>query len=1029
MGAEEDRVVSMLTRLKQIGLGWHALSRQWRRAPRPAVTTTPEAARHARPPRMIAYGAALLILALLAVDGGAIWHLRQSAMRSAEDSLGKLNRVLEEQSVRTLQGADLVLNAIDAEFVSAGIRDAVQFRRSANSSDAHLGLARKISGLPQISALFLVDASGTVLSTSGPRLAHEINIHDRPDFISLRDHPGLGTVISAPVTGQTDGASTIYLARRLNGLDGRFLGIVAAAIRLDYFENFYRDVSIGPGSAIALWRTDGALVTRFPTTPGDSKAVLDSPLTGDNTPSAKFGPVRTTNPVTGEPVILAGQRLGAYPLVATTSLTIESILATWKIEAAIVAAIGAILSAAIAAIAVLFRRHFIAQLMMTRAYARLADESQARRDLVRAVERAEAIATERRLAQEALQHSERRFRDIAEFSADWIWESDVNHRFTFLSGEGSQAIYGKTRWDIAGADPLTDPYWRRHKADLDARRPFRGFRFTITWPGSDSAQHFSASGKPIVDDEGRFQGYRGTITNETEAIVASQRARLADRLLRDAVDSISEGFVIFDPEDRLVMSNEAYRRMYPEIADLMVPGTTFEAIIRAGVARGQFADAENREEEWIAERIGRHRQTEGAVEQRLSGDRWALASERRMSDGGTAGLRIDITALKKAQFALNESQVRLDEAEKIAQLGCSDYDLVSNKLTWSNETYRIFGLDLGDLPPTGETYLALVDPRDRERVQALWAELNNGVKPEPTEYWIIRPDGQARLIHRDHEIIRDKRGAPVRIVSTLQDVTEQRAAEQRSRELERLLIHSQKLEALGTMAGGLAHELNNILAPVLSLAKVALEDFPADSATRQDLEMVVVASQRARDLVRQVLAFGRKQAMEKRLIEPAATIHQTLRMMRATVPASIELAELLEPVPAIHADPDQLQQVIVNLVTNAQQAIGDRMGKITISLNQIPSPTDQSARLVRLAVADDGCGMEEILAQRIFEPFFTTREADRGSGLGLSVVHGIVTSHGGQIELRTAPGQGSEFAIILPAAERRDLISLVQSAA
>jgi two-component system, cell cycle sensor histidine kinase and response regulator CckA len=154
-----------------------------------------------------------------------------------------------------------------------------------------------------------------------------------------------------------------------------------------------------------------------------------------------------------------------------------------------------------------------------------------------------------------------------------------------------------------------------------------------------------------------------------------------------------------------------------------------------------------------------------------------------------------------------------------------------------------------------------------------------------------------------------------------------------------------------------------------------------------------------------------------------------LRMMRATVPASIELAELLEPVPAIHADPDQLQQVIVNLVTNAQQAIGDRIGKITIGLNQIPSPTDQGTRLVRLTVADDGCGMEEILAQRIFEPFFTTREADRGSGLGLSVVHGIVTSHGGQIELRTAPGQGSEFAITLPAAERRELISLVQSAA
>jgi signal transduction histidine kinase len=152
-------------------------------------------------------------------------------------------------------------------------------------------------------------------------------------------------------------------------------------------------------------------------------------------------------------------------------------------------------------------------------------------------------------------------------------------------------------------------------------------------------------------------------------------------------------------------------------------------------------------------------------------------------------------------------------------------------------------------------------------------------------------------------------------------------------------------------------------------------------------------------------------------------------MMRATVPASIELVEKLDQVPAILADPDQLQQVIVNLVTNAQQAVGDRIGMITVTLTQANDMADQGIRLVRLAVADDGCGMEEVVAQRIFEPFFTTREADRGSGLGLSVVHGIVTSHGGRIELRTAPDQGTEFAIVLPVAERRELISLVQSAA
>ena len=966
----------------------------------------------------------VLVLVLVAMDAGAIWHLRHSAINNAEDSLGKLNRVLEEQSIRTLQGAELVLGAIDNELAAAGALEPERFRRTAVTNDAHQSLIRKIAGLPQIAALFLVDASGNIVNDSEMASAPNVSLRDRADFITLRDHPELRTIISPPVTREIDGVTTIYLARRLSAGDGRFVGIAAAAIRLGYFENFYRDVYLGAGSTIALWRTDGTLLARYPSGSSGERPALTGGWLAAAAAGETLGPVRV-DAVSGEPVILKGQRLGQYPLVATTSFTLAAILSTWRIEAAIIAAMGLLLCIAVIAIAMLLRRHFIIQVLMMRAYARLADESHARRELLLAVDRAEAIAAERRLAEEALRHSERRFRDIAEFSADWIWESDISHRFVFLSGEGAQRVFGKTRWEMAGADPETDPHWRRHKADLDAQRPFRGFRFSVIRPGR-GIQHYCANGKPIFDEEGFFQGYRGTLTNETDAILAESRARRADRLLRDAVDSISEGFVIFDPDDRLVMCNDAYRRMYPEIADLIVPGTSFAEILSAGVARGQFADAEGREEEWVAERIRLHRQLEGAVEQRLAGGRWALASERRMSDGGTAGLRIDITPLKKAQFALNQSQLRLDDAERIAHLGCSDYDLATGQLTWSNETYRIFGVDIRELPPSGEAYLGFIDPRDRERVRALWSLLSRGMKPEPVEYWIVRRDGEARLIHREHEIIRDIHGKAVRALSTLQDVTAQRAAEQRSRELERLLIHSQKLEALGTMAGGLAHELNNILAPVLSLASVALEDLPPDSASRNDLELVVVASRRARDLVRQILAFGRRQPLEKRLVDLAATARQSLRMMRATLPATIEMIERLEPVAPIVADPDQLQQVIINLVTNAAEAIGDRRGRIVVSLSSIAA-ADRSPDAICLAVADDGCGMEEDVAQRVFEPFFTTRETDRGSGLGLSVVHGIVSSHGGRIELRTSPDQGTEFSVILPVAP--SVAAPVQSAA
>lgn len=1012
----------------RLRLSHRAPPRWWWRAIRPAVAATPAAARRARPPRTIGWAAAFIVAALIAIDGAVIWHLRATAIAAAEDSLAKLNLVIEEQSVRTLQGADLVLDTIATEFAVAGVSDARQFSRAAANSDMHQDLVRKIAGLPQIAVLYLVDALGNVVNTSAAPLEN-VNIRNRGDFATLRDNPYLSTLISEPVLSQTGGIPTIYLARRLETADGHFLGIASAAIRLDYFKSFYSDIYLGKGSAIGLWRTDGTLLVRYPEqTATETHPALKRDFLGNATAGENFGPVLAEDPVSGAPILLAGRRLGQYPLVGTTSLRIAVVLGRWKLQALVIAAIGLILVAATIAVAVLLRRHLIAQLLMTRAYARLADESHARAELQRAVERAEAIAAERRQAEEALRHSESRFRDIAEFSADWIWESDISHRFVFLSGPGAQMIYGKTRWEVAGADPETDPHWQRHKADLDARRAFRGFRFTISWP-EGQVQHYSASGKPIFDGQGRFQGYRGTITNETEAVAADHRATRANRLLRDAVDSISEGFVIFDADDKLVMCNEAYRRMYPEIADLMVPGTTFAEILGAGVARGQFADAVGREDTWLRERIRQHRQLDGAIEQRLSAGRWALASERRMSDGGTAGLRIDITALKKAQVALHENQLRLDEAERIARLGCSDYNLVTGQLTWSNEAYRIFGIDIREFPPTGEAYLAFIDPRDRDRVRALWRELVRGSQPPPIEYWIVGADGEARLVRRENEIIRDSEARPLRIVSTLQDVTEQRAAEQRAHELERRLIYAQKLEALGTMAGGLAHELNNILAPVLALAKVAADDLPVGSATRSDLEMVVVASQRARDLVRQILAFGRQQPLEKQIFDLGATVRQSLQMMRATLPATIDLVERIEPVAPIHADPAQLQQVIVNLLTNAAQAIGDRFGKIVVSLTPCGGAPGQSLGAVRLSVADDGCGMDHNVAQRVFEPFFTTREADRGSGLGLSVVHGIVSSHGGRIELHTAPNEGADFSIILPAAMPAQISSPVPTAA
>ncbi len=271
--------------------------------------------------------------------------------------------------------------------------------------------------------------------------------------------------------------------------------------------------------------------------------------------------------------------------------------------------------------------------------------------LVPAIERELAAAA----ARAARHDSDQRFRDIVEVSGDWIWETDEAHRYTFFSNRYGEAEWadpttslGRTPWELAGADMEKDEHWLAHFSDREARQAFRNFLFSFT-SASGSRHHVSMSGVPVFHRNGEFRGYRGTATDQTPVVEAFWRAEEAEALLRDAVDSISEGFVIFDPEDRIVMANELFRKLYAEAADFVRPGVSYEDFVRAAVEFGIFPDAKGKELEWISSRLENHRELAGSSVQRLADGRWVLISERRMSNGGSAGLRMDISALKKAE--------------------------------------------------------------------------------------------------------------------------------------------------------------------------------------------------------------------------------------------------------------------------------------------------------------------------------------------------------------------------------------------
>ena len=265
-------------------------------------------------------------------------------------------------------------------------------------------------------------------------------------------------------------------------------------------------------------------------------------------------------------------------------------------------------------------------------------------------------------------------------------------------------------------------------------------------------------------------------------------------------------------------------------------------------------------------------------------------------------------------------------------------------------------------------------------------------------------------------------------VWSFRDVTERKQAEAARTSLEAQLRESQKMQAIGTLAGGIAHDFNNIIAIILGNVELARRDVAHISAAMMSLEQIQLASARARDLVRQILAFSRRQATMRKPLDLAAVVDETARLLRATLPARLTLdVRVAADLPRVLADATQMQQAIVNITTNAAQAMAnDAAGRIRIRLDSVMIDAalvqahpvlnaSRSGTALRLAISDSGPGMDAATLGRVFDPFFTTKPAGEGTGLGLSVVHGIVQSHEAAITVASEPGHGTTFTLYVPA--------------
>jgi signal transduction histidine kinase len=242
-----------------------------------------------------------------------------------------------------------------------------------------------------------------------------------------------------------------------------------------------------------------------------------------------------------------------------------------------------------------------------------------------------------------------------------------------------------------------------------------------------------------------------------------------------------------------------------------------------------------------------------------------------------------------------------------------------------------------------------------------------------------------------------------------------RAASVEREQLRQRLFHAQRVDALGRLAGGIAHDINNSLVPILGLTTAVMKNLPSNTEDIEALNVVCGAAEHIKMLVQQILTFSGSPTPHMRLVDLSEFLQDALPFARATVPATIDIVTKLDAAPRIWADTGQLHQVLINLMTNAVDAIGEHQGTIAVCLSEARPIVLQRQLCAMLSISDSGCGMDEQTQKRIFDPFFTTKEVGRSTGLGLSVVYGIIAAHDGHIDATSVAGQGTRFDIFLPA--------------
>ncbi|MFA7402743.1 MAG: PAS domain S-box protein [Pelobacteraceae bacterium] len=969
---------------------------------------------------------AVVISVLLVLGGLFFWQSvreRRIIIASAEKSSASYAAALTEHAGLVFVEVDSSLKELVADIEQQGIPYAA-------SAPFHRLINSRVKNELQFSSIYVLGKDGTLVAHSGEYPVKPRVLDDRTYFRHHRDSPDSSLFISPIHTSALDKTEHFSLSRPLRGRDGRFAGVVTLSVETSYFEQFYKGLAVGSNGRIFLATTDGEILANVP---GYDKPVgidlKSSVLFKEYLPTASSGTRQHVSPISHDLRILSYKKLDGFPVVAVVSLSMDAVLESWYGALRTQGGIAALLCLLACTVSLLFLRQ---------------------------LKQLEAASRKLSMQQDELELKA----ELLDAATDAILLLDTQGRFVYFNN-ALQAMSGYSREELEqrGLHGIEPPeYAARIQANIDSLLEHGEAFF--------ESAYLCKSGRILpIEVHARIANVNGRTLVLSMVRDISERKEIERQITSSAqewqhtFDAVEDSVWLLDMDRQVTRANRASQAIFGKSPQDVLGLHCCDATYGTTVPRTDCPF-----EIMLATRKRANAQL------KLNNKWYEVSVDPIFDEQGTivraAYIVKDIDSLKKAE---QRELVRSGILERIAggeplsrllsfialSIEKENPEMLCSILLVSDDGKRLLNGAAPSLPDfytmaTNRTKIGegigscgtAAFQRQRVIVEDIdthpfWKGFTPAREAGLRSCWsepIISSSGVLlgtfAIYHRTPAVPVEEELSLIQQASAFAGIAIERSKGEAERmELEHLLSQSQKMEAIGHLSGGIAHDFNNLLTPILIYADMLKRSLPDNEKVQSQLDGIIKASGKARDLTQQLLSFGRKQVMQMQVVDLNDVIMSFHSMVRRMLRENISISLMLSSQPVVvRGDSSKLEQVLLNLVLNAQDAIAVN-GSISIETGQVLIDDEFARRhpgmspglFVLLSCTDNGCGMNTETLSRIFEPFFSTKEVGHGTGLGLANVYGIVKQHNGNIMAISTIGVGTTFKIYLPVCDEKPL--------